>query len=265
VADALAAVVFDVDGTLVDSERHGHRVAFNAAFAALGLAYHWDEVTYGELLLVPGSERRLDHFLAGQGLPEADRRRLVADLYADKTGRLLRMIDDGAIPARPGVTRLLRELAGAGIRLGVATAGTRSWVLHLLDRVFPDIVFQAVVTTTDVAAGKPDPECYQVALDRLGVGPGAALAVEDSAPGLASATAAGLATVVVTNDYTADHDTTAAALVLDGFGPEARVRSDPYRIRPVALLDLATLRAAHRAVPAPSRPTSSDKGARCTT
>jgi beta-phosphoglucomutase-like phosphatase (HAD superfamily) len=100
-----------------------------------------------------------------------------------------------------------------------------------------------VVTTSDVAAAKPDPACYQLALQRLGVPAPAALAVEDSAPGLAAASGAGLSSVVVVNDYTAGHDLDGAALVLDGFGAEARVLSDPYELEPRPPLALATLRA----------------------
>ncbi len=242
-AGDLAAVVFDVDGTLVDSERFGHRVAFNGAFASLGLPFHWDEAVYGELLLVPGSERRLEHFLAEEGVPAGKRRRLVVLLHAEKTRRLRRMIDHGRIHPRPGVTHLLSELASAGIRLGVATAGTRPWVLSLLERVFPTIRFPVVVTTSDVVAPKPDPACYRLALERLGVPSSAALAVEDSAPGLAAASGAGLSSVVVVNDYTAGHDLSGAALTFDGFGAEARVLSDPYGLKPRPPLALATLRA----------------------
>jgi len=242
-AGCLAGVIFDVDGTLVDSERFGHRVAFNGAFASLGLSFHWDEATYGRLLLIPGSERRLDHFLAREGVPAGERRRLVVLLHAEKTRRLRRMIDDGRIPPRPGASRLLGELASSGIRLGVATAGTRPWVVSLLERVFPTVRFQAVVTTSDVAATKPDPACYRLALERLGVPAPNALAVEDSAPGLAAASRAGLHSVVVVNDYTAGHDLDGAALVLDGFGAGSRVLRDPYGLEPQSPLALATLRA----------------------
>ena len=263
-SDSLTAVVFDVDGTLVDSERFGHRVAFNEAFAALGLPYHWDETTYGELLLVPSSERRLNHFLTGEGLTDDLRAQLVRTICEEKTGRLLAMIENGEIPPRRGVTELLRELSGAGIRLGVATAGTRSWVVRLLEQVFPDVGFDAVVTTSDVLAAKPDPECYRVALERLKAPAPAVLAVEDSSPGLVAATAAGLRTIVVSNDYTAEHDTAGAALVLDGFGPEARVRTDPHRLRARPPIDLAVMRAVLAGTPTPTVATP-DRGAMCTT
>ena len=248
---APAAVIFDVDGTLVDSERFGHRVAFNGAFAALGLPYHWDEDVYGRLLMVAGSERRLDHFLAAEGVDAGARRWLVPAVYEEKTSRLLAMIGNGAIPPRRGVPELLEELAAARVRLGVATAGTRSWVLTLLDRVFPAVTFHAVVTTSDVAANKPDPACYQRALEQLAVPASAALAVEDSSPGLAAATAAGLRTVVVTNGYTSGHDLSGAAVVLDGFGPEAAVRSDPHGLRPSPPVNLAVLRSVLAGAPFP--------------
>jgi len=248
---APAAVIFDVDGTLVDSERFGHRVAFNGAFAALGLPYHWDEDVYGRLLLVAGSERRLDHFLAHEGIDEGARRWLVPAIYEEKTSRLLTMIENGAIPPRRGVPELLQELAAARVRLGVATAGTRSWVLTLLDRVFPTVTFDAVVTTSDVPVGKPDPACYQVALEQLAVPASATLAVEDSSPGLSAATAAGLRTVVVTNEYTSGHDISGAAVVLDGFGPDAVVRSDPHGLRPRPPVNLTVLQSVLAGSPSP--------------
>lgn len=239
-------MVFDVDGTLVDSERHGHRVAFNRAFEAYGLPWRWDEEEYGELLHVTGGQRRIDGFLAGQGVSGAERAELTPALHAAKTAILKAMVEDGAIELRPGVTRLLGELAGAGCALAVGTTGSRGWVDGLLRRLLPDTSWGAVVTGDDVAVRKPDPEVFEVALKRLGLAEATgAVVVEDSAEGLAAASAAGLACAVVVNGYTRGHDLAGADLVLDGFGEPgapARVLADPHASGCDGILDLAVLR-----------------------
>ncbi|MEO5678642.1 MAG: HAD-IA family hydrolase [Acidimicrobiales bacterium] len=237
----LQAVVFDVDGTLADSERHGHRVAFNEAFADAGLPYAWDEEAYGRWLSVHGGVRRIDAFLEEVGLDEDERRDLAPRLHEEKTRLLRQMIDAGRIPPRPGMADLLDELAGAGVRLGVATVGSAGWVSHLLGRLFPATTFEVVVTGADVTEKKPHPACYRQALEGLGVPAGAAVAVEDSNTGLTSARAAGLACVVVVNDYTAGEDMDAAQLVLDGVDVGARVIADPHGLQPTLPLDQLTL------------------------
>src|SRR5882724_8748090 len=130
----LGTVIFDVDGTLVDSERDGHRVAFNSAFAEFELPFRWDEETYGRLLGVTGGQRRLHGYLVEQGIDTADRDRLVPRVHARKTELFLALAAAGEVPARPGTLRLLDELAGAGVTVGIATTGSRSWVEPLLDR-----------------------------------------------------------------------------------------------------------------------------------
>jgi HAD superfamily hydrolase (TIGR01509 family) len=230
----LLAVVFDVDGTLVDSERHGHRVAFNRAFEAFDLPYRWDEATYGELLHTTGGQRRIAGYLAAQGVNEAERARLAPALHARKTEILEALVDDGLIEVRPGVARLLEELAGEGVGLAVGTTGSRRWVERLLRRVLPEVSWAVVVTGDDVTERKPHPEVFDLALARLGLdGPGGAVVVEDSGEGVAAARAAGTCCAVVVNGYTADHDLAGADLVVDGFGEPgapASVIEDPHGI-----------------------------------
>lgn len=241
---ALETVVFDVDGTLVDSERHGHRVAFNLAFEEFDLPYRWDEQTYGRLLRTTGGQRRIDVFLAGQGVEEPDRQRLAPALHKKKTAILKELVDQGRVALRPGARRLLDELAHAGVDLAVATTGSREWVVPLLSRVLPGIELAAVVTGDDVENRKPEPDAFLVALGRLGVGTHSTVAVEDSFEGLCSAKAAGLVTVVVANDYTLAHDLSSADLTLDGFGDPgspALVLADPCASGCTGVLDLATL------------------------
>jgi beta-phosphoglucomutase-like phosphatase (HAD superfamily) len=241
----LRAVVFDVDGTLVDSERHGHRVAFNRAFEEFDLPWRWDEERYGELLHVTGGRRRIDTYLAGEGVPEAERAELARALHARKTEILNAMVGEGSIGVRPGVARLVDELAGAGCALAVATTGSRGWVDGLLRRVLPGTEWAAVVTGDDVTARKPDPEAFEVALQRLAADPATTVVVEDSGAGLAAARAAGLACAVVVNGYTAGHDLAGADLVLDGFGEPgspAEVVADPHGTGCHGILDPGVLR-----------------------
>lgn len=241
----LGTVIFDVDGTLVDSERDGHRVAFNLAFAESGLPYRWDEETYGRLLAITGGQRRLHRYLADQGLDATEREGLVPRLHARKTELFLALAAAGEVPARRGTLRLLDELAGAGVTVGVATTGSRSWVEPLLDRHFGLARFAAVVTGDDVSDRKPHPEAYLVALRLLAAEARTTVGVEDSDNGVRSARAAGLRVAAVTNDYTATQELRGAAVVLAGFGmpgTPAEVRHDPAGLVEEGLLDVAALR-----------------------
>jgi HAD superfamily hydrolase (TIGR01509 family) len=221
------AVVFDVDGTLVDSEPGGHRVAFNAAFAASGLPYRWGVAEYGRLLAITGGRRRLAAYLEGRGYSRLEAAALAARLHRDKTSRMREFIGRGAIRPRPGVPELLRELSAAGVTLAVATTGARDWVEPLLEQLFGGDMFALTLTGTEVRALKPDPAVYTEALRRLAVPAERALAVEDSANGLRAALAAGLRCVVVTNDYTSGQEFSGAAAVYPGFGACLADRSGP--------------------------------------
>ena len=230
----LAAVIFDLDGTLVDSEQQGHRVAFNDAFEALGLRDHWSQERYRGLLATTGGERRLYRWLSSpessfRNHSEEERRAMAVSLHRWKTDRVEAMAASGAIPARDGVTGWLDELAGRGVRLAVATTGSRQWALPLLEKVFGLARFEVVVTGDEVAHRKPDPEAYLVALSRLAVPATDAVAVEDSGPGWEAARGAGLACVVVANAETDLGSVDGATVLLDGFGPS------PYEILSGAL------------------------------
>ncbi len=241
----LRAVVLDVDGTLVDSERDGHRVAFNLAFEEAGLDDRWDVELYGELLEVTGGERRIATYFEQQGMTEVERSERAARLHARKTEIFTEMASRGDIEPRTGVDEFLDELEGAGVRLAVATTGSRQWVAPLLDRLFGLERFEVVVTSAEAPERKPDPSAHEMALKGLDLAASAAPAVEDSLNGLRAAKSAGLACVVVVNDYTREQDFDGAALVLDGFGrPDApaSVLADPHGLDPPGRLDLDTLR-----------------------
>jgi HAD superfamily hydrolase (TIGR01509 family) len=237
-------VIFDVDGTLVDSERDGHRVAFNLAFEEFDLPYRWDVEEYGRLLRTTGGQRRIDRYLKDQGVDEEERAKLAPALHARKTEIMNDLVEEGRVEVRPGAHRLLRELAGAGCILAVATTGSRGWVDKLLTRLLPDVSFDVSVTGDEVENRKPDPEAFVVALERMGRTADGVVVVEDSSEGLEAALGAGLACVLVVNGYTRDHDVSGASLVLDGFGePDApaEVIADPAGTGCRGILDLETL------------------------
>lgn len=238
----LEAVVFDVDGTLVDSERHGHRVAFNEAFAVLGMPDRWGEEEYGELLAVTGGQRRLTAYLVGSGLSQSEAEPLAERLHRIKTGGFRDMARSGAVPLVPGVRRLVTGLQRWGVRLFVATTGSREWVEPLLDHHFGLSTFERVVTGADVASLKPEPDVYLEVLTGAQLDPARVVAVEDSSNGLRAAHGAGIACLVVRNDYT-DPDVGDAELVVSGFGPHARIESGAPAPMPHGLVTIETLEA----------------------
>jgi HAD superfamily hydrolase (TIGR01509 family) len=192
-------------------------VAFNAAFEALGLPWRWDVEEYGRLLAVTGGQSRLHAYLEEQGVAGAERAHLVPRLHQRKTEVFLELVAAGKVEPRPGVGEFLDRVEAAGMRLAVATTGSLAWVEPLLALHFGRDRFDVVVGGDDVKETKPDPAAYLIALERLGLEPSQAVAVEDSPPGLEAARRAGLACVVVPNDYTRGQDFPGAALVAGSF------------------------------------------------
>lgn len=213
---SLQALIFDVDGTLADTERAGHRVAFNAAFADAGLSWHWDEELYDELLQVTGGKERIRHFVAQADpwfMARPDVTETIARLHRRKTDHYVRLLGNGGVGLLPGVESLLREARGGGLRLAIATTTTPDNVTALLESTLGPGVeswFEVVGAGDAVAAKKPAPDIYQWVVERLGLEPRQCLAVEDSGVGLAAAVAAGVPTVVTPSAHTARDDFSAA-------------------------------------------------------
>jgi HAD superfamily hydrolase (TIGR01509 family) len=216
---SLKALIWDVDGTVAETERDGHRVAFNAAFEALGLPWRWDVAHYGHLLQVAGGRERLLHDMATRAdapATPAERDTLARELHGRKNRAYAALVARGGIGARPGVLRLMDECSAGGVRLAVATTTSRSNVLALFERLLGSgwqQRFDAVVCAEDAPLKKPHPQAYQRVLQRLRVPAHEAFALEDSPSGLQAARAAGIACGVTRSAYFADAQFDGAAWV----------------------------------------------------
>lgn len=213
----LQAFVFDVDGTLADTER-AHLAAFNQAFAQEGLGWCWDEAQYTELLNISGGKERMLHHwrqvnpdikdLSANGVLDTINR-----LHDIKTAAYESAVNDGAVELRPGVLRLMDDALRQGIRLAIATTTSPVNIAALLRRAIGldwREHFVAIGDASTAPLKKPHPQVYLQMIDALQLPPSACLAFEDSANGLAAATAAGLQTVVTPTDFTRHHDFSAA-------------------------------------------------------
>ncbi|MDJ0881355.1 MAG: HAD family hydrolase [Gammaproteobacteria bacterium] len=218
------AFIFDVDGTLADTERDGHRVAFNLAFEQFGLDWHWDEETYGALLAVTGGKERIQHYINTYNKPEKNRpdlEDLIKSLHAKKTENYVALLANNAIPLRTGVKRILSEAREAGIRLAIATTTTPQNVTALLENALGKESldwFEVIGAGDIVPKKKPAPDIYDYVLDALDLKAEDCIAFEDSKNGILSSLGADLKTIITYNGYTRDDDFTGALMVLDQMG-----------------------------------------------
>lgn len=213
------AIIFDVDGTIADTEE-AHRRAFNQAFAEAGKDWVWDREEYRRLLKVTGGRERIGHFLDSLGAPAPSEQ--IEALHRRKNALYSAQVEAGAVALRPGVARLIDEARAAGVRLAIATTTSRSNLSALLARCLPDVRFDALVVGEDVRAKKPDPEVYGMTLAALGLSASACVAIEDSRNGLDAALACGIPTLVTPSMYTDHERFDGAAMVrpsLDGPPP----------------------------------------------
>ena len=223
----MPALIFDCDGVLADTERDGHRPAFNETFAEVGLPVQWSPAQYAEKLRIGGGKERMaslltPEFVRANGLPEdaEGQKELLADWHKRKTARYKEMVRAGRLPGRPGIARIVSEAIGAGWTMAVASTSAEESVRAVLEHaVGADHASRFSVFAGDIVpAKKPDPAIYDLAIEQLGLEPADAIVIEDSRNGLLAAVGAGLRCVVTVSSYTADEDMSEAVMVVSSLG-----------------------------------------------
>lgn len=226
----MEALLFDCDGVLVDTEKDGHRVAFNMAFSRKGIGADWGVDEYRELVKVSGGKERMKHYFEGTGWPEGayDRTGFIRELHALKTSLFMELIESGRLPLRPGVARLVDEAIGAGTVLAVCSTSNVKAVTRIVDVLLgPERKkhFSGIFAGDMVPRKKPDPAVYHLCTEKLMLNPDRGCVVEDSRNGLLAARAAGYRCIITTNEYTRDEDFSEADAVYDELG------DDPVQVR----------------------------------
>jgi HAD superfamily hydrolase (TIGR01509 family) len=216
----LKAILWDQDGVIIDTEKDGHRVAFNNMFKEFGHDFEWDVDTYGELLKISGGKERMRHYFTEkgivlEGIQEKDDE-LLLTLHKKKTGIFVEMIESGILPLRAGVKRLMQEAMQAGLRLGVCTTSNERSANAIANGMLGDINFEFVLAGDVVKKKKPNPDIYLLALS--GLSPDECIVVEDSRNGILAAKAAGLRALATTNIYTENEDLSDASIVVSSLG-----------------------------------------------
>lgn len=251
----MTALIFDCDGVLADTERYGHLPAFNATFAEYDLPVRWDEDEYAKRLKIGGGKERMaslfddPEFVRGANIPagDAERAELLATWHRSKTLWFRKLVADGKLPARPGISRIIRAALDAGWTVAVASTSARESVKAVLEHaVGPETADQIPLFVGDVVpAKKPDPAIYLLTMAELGLHPAETLVVEDSRNGLLAATRAGLSCLVTVNGYTRRENFDEAILVVSELGdpdrPPIEVLANRGSAQPGAYLTLDDL------------------------
>lgn len=248
----MPALIFDCDGVLADTERDGHLPAFNAAFAEAGLPVQWSEDDYAEKLKIGGGKERIASVFTPQldeviGVStEAERANWIKQLHLRKTAFFTRRVDDGLLPARPGIRRIIDAALTAGWTVAVASTSAEASVRAVLRNAAGEENYQRchVFAGDIVAAKKPAPDIYLKVLADLALDPAECVVVEDSGIGVTAATGAGLTTVVTISSFTGGDDFSGAALILSDLGDPGSpptVHAAPAGLEPAGPLTLDDL------------------------
>lgn len=216
------AFIFDQDGTIIDTEKDGHRVAFNKTFKEFGFDITWDVETYHELLQIAGGKERMRHYLhtVGFGKPVTpeEEDELIKKLHKRKTEMLIEMLEAGELPLRPGIYRIMKEARDSNLTLGICTTSNEKAAEVVAGKIVKDIDFAFVLAGDVVSKKKPDPEIYQLALKETGYAPEECVVFEDSRNGVLAAKAAGMPVIATTNVYTEKEDLHEADVIVTNLG-----------------------------------------------
>ena len=225
----MEALIFDCDGVLVDTERDGHRVAFNMAFTHKNINVKWSIEEYKELLKVAGGKERMKYYFDEIGWPVQykDREQFILDLHDRKTQFFMQLIETGTLPLRPGIKRLIDEAIENKIKLAVCSTSNEKSVRLIVELLLGKeraTHFQAILAGDIVSRKKPDPEIYNLCTERLIINPKNCIVVEDSRNGLIAAKAANFNCLITTNGYTADEDFMEADILVNELGDEPDIQ-----------------------------------------
>lgn len=225
----MQALIFDCDGVLVDTERDGHRVAFNRAFAAKGLNIEWDVEQYRQLLKVGGGKERMTHYFEQNGWPAdvTDQQAFIKELHKLKTDLFMQIIESGELPLRPGIRRLVDEAIAAKVTLAVCSTSNERAVNLIVETLLGEVRkanFAGIFAGDMAKKKKPDPEIYNLAIEKLKLNPNECVVVEDSRNGLLAAKAAGFHCIITTNGYTETESFEEADRVVPELGEEPHVK-----------------------------------------
>lgn len=226
----IKAFFFDQDGVIIDTEKDGHRVAFNRTFRKHGLEFEWSVDEYHELLQISGGKERMAHYLHTKGfgreIPPVDEEELIKKLHHDKTDEIISMLENNELPLRPGIYRLMKEINQRGLILGVCTTSNQRAAQAVAHKILSDIRFDFILAGDVVSRKKPDPEIYLMAQEEAGVNNDECVVIEDSENGVQAAKAAGMHVIATTNFYTEREDLSQADLVVTCLGDPGGERGE---------------------------------------
>ena len=225
----MEALIFDCDGVLVDTERDGHRIAFNMAFADKGIDVVWSVEAYKSLLKVAGGKERMKYYFDEHGWPAqfADQAELIIGLHKQKTQFFMQLIESGALPLRPGIKRIVDEAIAQKMKLAVCSTSNEKSVRLIVELLLGKEranKFDAILAGDIVTRKKPDPEIYNLCIDKLNLNPQECMVIEDSRNGLLAAKAANFNCLITTNAYTADENFAEADILVTELGDEPDIQ-----------------------------------------
>lgn len=219
----IEALLFDQDGVIIDTERDGHRVAFNEAFGEFGLNIEWDVKTYGELLKIAGGKERLKYFIHTYGielkfLTEEEENKFIKQIHDRKTDIFIELIEHGKLPLRPGIKRLMHEAKSKGLKVGICTTSNERAARAIVSGMLKEIEIDLLLAGDVVQKKKPDPDIYLLALERLNLTPEQCIVIEDSKNGILAAKNAGIRVVATPSTYTLNEDLSLADIIVTNLG-----------------------------------------------